>query len=424
LKSDMKILHMDTNDIAGGAAIAAFRLHTGLKNIGIDSKMFVASKGSHDASVLNFNAPTTIFSRFLRYYRRSIINQRMKRYARTRPIGLEVFSDDQTQYSNTLFDQFPVADLINLHWISGFLDLSEFFSWVNVPVVWTLHDMNPFTGGCHYNVNCDQYVEKCGHCPQLGSTKDNDLSRRIWCRKQRAFSRVAPHLHLVAPSRWIANEAKRSELFNKIPISIIPNSIDTNMFIPRTKNVCREALGIPNNSRVLLFMAQSIENNRKGFVYLIEAFSEMKGHENIQLVSIGNGKLAIPSSIPCLHIGSINNELMLSIVINAADLFAITSLQDNLPNTVLEAMACGVPVIGFKTGGIPDMVRENETGFLVPVGDVRTLREAIICLLGDDVKREAIGVNCRKIVEQEYKQNIQAKRYVALYDEILSNSRA
>lgn len=417
--NNLKILHVNTNDITGGAAIAAFRLHTGLNNIGIDSKMFVASKRSNDGSVLRFNAPNTINSRFFRYYRRFIINRRLKRYSLTRPKGLEMFSDDQTQYSHTLFDQFPVANLINIHWISGFLDLSEFFSWVNVPVVWTLHDMNAFTGGCHYNGKCERFVEKCGNCPQLGSTKDHDLSRRIWLRKQKAFSIVSRYLHIVTPSSWMADEVNRSSLFSRTPVNIIPYGVDTNIFTPRNRNACRDVLGISNNARVVLFMADSIENDRKGLLYLIEAFSEMRGHDNLLLVSIGRGKPNLFTNISCLHIGSINNELMLSIAINAADLFAIPSVQDNLPNTVLEAMACGIPVIGFKTGGVLDMVSDNETGFLVPVGDARALRDAIIYLLANNEKREEIGVTCRKIVEQEYTLNIQAKRYVALYNEIL-----
>jgi glycosyltransferase involved in cell wall biosynthesis len=184
----------------------------------------------------------------------------------------------------------------------------------------------------------------------------------------------------------------------------------------------RAALNIRQDARVVLFMSDSVTNQRKGFNLLTEALHGIETVDNLLLISIGSGKPVISSDIKHLHLGSIQSEFLMSVALNTADVFVIPSLQDNLPNTVLEAMACGIPVVGFDTGGIPDMVRPGETGLLAPLGDVRALREAISQCLHDREKREAMGVNGRKVVEREYTLEVQAKRYIALYEQILDES--
>jgi glycosyltransferase involved in cell wall biosynthesis len=424
LKSDMKILHVNTNDIAGGAARAAFRLHTGLKRIGTKSEMFVQNKSSDDSTVTCFNGTSSVIEKVYRRFRREYIQRCFSVYRNSRPSGLELFSDDRAPFGKSLVDQIPKADIFNLHWLSGFLDLNEFFERVTIPVVWTLHDMYAFTGGCHYNVHCDRYTAQCGACPQLGSIHESDLSRRIWQRKKKAYGKVGfRRLHLVAPSRWMAKEIGRSTLLRDLPITIIPNGLDADVFVPKDRQGLRTALNIRQDARVVLFISDSVAKQRKGFNLLAEALLGIEAVDNLLLVSIGSGKPVIPSNINNLHLGSIQSEFLMSVALNTADVFVIPSLQDNLPNTVLEAMACGIPVVGFDTGGIPDMVRHGETGLLAPVGDVRALREAISRCLRDRDKCEVMGVNGRKVVEREYTLEVQAKRYIALYEQILGESR-
>jgi glycosyltransferase involved in cell wall biosynthesis len=424
LNSEIKILHVNTNDIAGGAARAAYRLHTGLRQYGAESEMFVLNKSSDDSTVTRFNGTSSFIEKVYRRFRREYIQRCFSVYRDSRPSGLEPFSDDRTPFGKVLVGQIPKADIVNLHWLGGFLDLNEFFERVTIPVVWTLHDMYAFTGGCHYNVHCDRYTAQCGACPQLGSNNENDLSRRVWQRKKKAYGKVGfRRLHLVAPCGWMAKEIGRSTLLRDFPVTIIPYGLDADVFITRDRRAVRTSLNIRQDARVVLFMSDSVTNPRKGFNLLIEALHGIEAVDNLLLVSIGSGKPVIPANIHHLHLGSIQSEFLMSVALNTADVFVITSLQDNLPNTVLEAMACGIPVVGFDTGGIPDMVRPGETGLLAPVGDVRALREAISQCLLDRDKREAMGVNCRKVVEREYTLEVQAKRYIALYEKILGESR-
>jgi glycosyltransferase involved in cell wall biosynthesis len=334
---------------------------------------------------------------------------------------LEPFTDDRTRFGDQAIAQLPSADVINLHWIRRFIDLRAFFSAVSVPVVWTLHDMNAFTGGCHYDEDCGKYIKNCGACPQLGSNNDRDLSRKIWKRKEEAYSHISPgQMHIVALCRWMKREVERSSLLGRFPVTIIPNGVDTDQFSPRDGLSMRRALGIPESAKVLLFVAQSTTNRRKGFGLLKKTLQGLqKRRSDLFLLSVGAFDAEMDRSANQLHLGRIQSDRLLSSIYSAADVFVIPSLQDNLPNTVLEAMACGTPVVGFDTGGIPDMVRPGETGWLAEVGDVRALREATEQALSDDGARARIGHQCRSVVEEEYTLEIQAERYRRLYEDVL-----
>jgi len=309
----------------------------------------------------------------------------------------------------------------NLHWIRGFIDPLPFFRKTQKPVVWTLHDMNPFTGGCHYNVGCNRHRESCGQCPQLGSTDENDLSQSIWSRKETAYREAIENgrLEIVAPSEWLAEEARRSTLFSKAPVHVIPNSLDHETFHPRNTDGLRSALSIPADHRILLFVADSTQNHRKGFDLLQDALIELN-EEKVTLVSIGSNRPELDISTPLLHLGRITSNVLLSVFYSLADIFVIPSRQDNLPNTVLESMACGTPVVGFDTGGIPDMVRPDKTGWRAEPGDAHSLRHTIEEALSNDTTLQRIGQTCRDVVENEYTLEVQARAYRNLYRELLS----
>jgi glycosyltransferase involved in cell wall biosynthesis len=417
----MSVLHLNTNDINGGAARAAYRLHQGLRRIGEESWMHVHRKTSQDDTVEAHDAAPSLLQRIRDRVVRRWLTSRFSTYADTRPEGLELFSQARTVDGTRVVQQVPEADVYNLHWINGFIDPLPFFQYTQQPIVWTLHDMNPFTGGCHYNVGCRKFEDQCGTCPQLGSDDDTDLSRTVWTRKRRAYQNAIQNdrLHIVAPSAWLADEAQRSSLVHDAPVRVIPNGLDTSTFRPRDTQGLRSALEIPKAHRIVLFVAQSADNHRKGFDLLNNALSTFDG-ENITLLSIGGTTPDLEVSLPHQHLGTIESNLLLSVFYSLADLFVIPSRQDNLPNTVLESMACGTPVVGFEVGGIPDMVRPGKTGWLAEPESVRSLRGRIEQALSSDEARRRCGDRCREIVEEEYTFEVQARAYKELYEQVLN----
>jgi len=418
----VKVLHLSTNDQAGGAARAAYRLHRGLRAIGVDSAMLCATRDGDDPTVRALGKPGSTAARWGRRLRQEQIDRAFRPYKATRPAGLEPFSDDRSQYGAELARKLPAADIITLHWVARMLDYGTFFPDVprRTPVVWRLSDMNAFTGGCHYDEGCGRYLAACGACPQLGSHAANDLSQRIWRRKRAAYDQVpAGRLQIVALNQWIAGEVRRSALLQGVPVHVIPNGLDTDAFAPRDQAFARQALGLSPAARVVLFVAGTTTNRRKGFAPMAEALAGLADLPDLQLISIGKGGGQLDARIPHLALGPLSQDRMLSVAYSAADVFVIPSLQDNMPSTVLESLACGTPVVGFDVGGVAEMVRPGETGLLARVGDVDALRTALRQLLGDAVQRRTIGERCRQVALAEYNQTLQARRYLALYEAIV-----
>lgn len=430
----MNILHINTCDILGGAARAAYRLHRGLRLTGQNSTMFVANKFSNDCNVIAFTPPSDLNSHLREFVIRNL--SRAGQYLGLKYLpripghyngvlidGYELFSSERSRYGNAVIEQLPRCDIINVHWIDNFLDYKSFFTLVpgNIPVVWTLHDMNAFTGGCHYDLGCGRFADKCGFCPQLCNQFSNDLSRKIWNHKKEIYSRIKPNqLHIVTPSHWLAREAHRSNLLKDFQVKVIPNGIDSDIYAPRNQEIIREALGIPLKAKVILFVAQDINIRRKGFYLLKKLMMNLTGLDELRLISIGKGNPDINCMSRHIHLGTIENERLLSAVYSAADLTVVTSIQDNLPNTVMESMACGTPVAGFNVGGIPDMIREGYTGLLIPVGDIDYMSEAVANLLKDGKRLKEMSFNCRKSAINKYDLKIQAESYLHLYNKIIS----
>ena len=418
----MKIVHLNRSDILGGAARASYRLHSGLTKQGYDSSMFVFHKGSNDPSVRSFSPPVDFLSRVRRALLRELIWHNFTSYNNSRRSSNVSFSDCRSEHGAAVLRQLPPNEIIHLHWIAGFVDYGSFFTRVpnHIPIVWTLHDMNPFTGGCHYTEDCRRFVEICGKCPQLGSNKVRDLSRQIWKQKQKILNQIEPgRLHIVALCRWMAAEVKCSSLLGRFNVTIIANGLDTDLFSPRSRALAREAFQIPENAKVVLYAAHSTLDQRKGFHFLAEALAGMDGIDDLLLLSLGEGKPALKKEIPHLHLGYINNERVLSLIYSAANVFVIPSLQEAFGQTALESMACGTPVVGFEVGGIPDFVRHGKTGLLAPLRNVRELRSAIIELLQDPAKRDEMAAHCRRVAREEYSYQAQVRRHVDLYKTVL-----
>lgn len=421
----MRIVHVSTHDIKGGAARATFRLHQGLLRLGHDSSMYVGTRTREDSSVIQYSRSRNPVSRGKRFVRGHRVALAYYRYRFTRPEGGEIFTDDRCALGAGPVQQLPTCDVLNLHWVAGFVDYRAFLPALpaHLPLVWRFADMSPFTGGCHFDEGCGKFRDGCGACPQLGSNATDDLSRRIWQRKQAAYTRLGGRrLQIVTLCRWMADQVKESPLLGKCPIAIIPNGIDLTEFSPRDRCMARDLLGLPRDAAVVLFIADNATNRRKGFSLLSRALSGVDPSLNVLLVSVGSGRPAIEGAVKHVHLGPIEYRF-LSLAYSAADLVVVPSLQDNLPNTVLESMACGTPVVGFSVGGIPDMIRHESTGLLVAPGNVPALQTAIRELLLNRPRLEDMGINCRRVTVEEYSLDLQARRYSKLYESLISTQR-
>jgi glycosyltransferase involved in cell wall biosynthesis len=365
-------------------------------------------------------------SRIHRFRRRRAARKDIGHY--TLAPGIDLFSDDRTEFAadpaRAIRAMGPV-DAITLHWVAGFLDYEGFFANYpgNVPLVWRLADMAALTGGCHYDGGCGKFADRCGACPQLNSRDENDLSRQIWLRKKASLDRVGPAgLHLVATSQWIASQARRSSLLGKFPVTVIPNGLNTDDFAPRDKAFARDTLGVPPGARVVLSVADSVDNVRKGFKYVAEAMKGVaEAGDNVVLLSLGVGRPEIGGGVKNIHLGTIKNDRLLSLVYSAADVYTIASLQESFGQTVIESMACGTPVVGFASGGIVDMVRPGTTGYLAPTGDASALRDAVLrAVRDDDATRRGMAENCRRVALEEYSLDVQSRSYTRLYETLVN----
>lgn len=419
----LKIVHLCMQDF-GGAGKAAYRLHKGLLSIGMDSTMVVLNKKSGDPSVkvlpeddsartVACSAPDTHHSpvwtkQAQRWH--SLLAQYPKR-----PAGLEMFTDARSDLRLDRVQEIQEADIINLHWVGGVLDYPNLPAMLgNKPVVWTLHDMNPFTGGCHYAAGCQKYKTGCGACPQLGSDQDADLSQSVWKQKQDAYKSL--NIQVVTPSQWLGGCARESALFSRFPVEVIPYGFPLDRFKPYP-NV--KIQNIPESAKIVLFGADSLGNQRKGFAYLLEALKKLseKSRHQYYLMTFGSlpQGLKIPSNYPVLNAGQVGDENQLAAIYSAAHVFVLPSLEDNLPNTVVEALACGTPVVGFDIGGIPDMVVHQETGFLAKPRDINSLVDGIEWVLSAHDRGVDFSSKCRERAVNHYALEIQAKAYQQLY---------
>jgi glycosyltransferase involved in cell wall biosynthesis len=419
----MKVLHIGTFDVVGGAAIAAYRLHQGLQLIGTKSQMLVADKRTDDETIVAVPLQgRSIAARLRRRFKARYLAREVDSYRSTRDIKRGLFSDDRTADASLLVNALPYADIYNLHWVAGFVDYRKFFRAIGPEqrVVWTLHDMYPFTGGCHYSFGCDNFVNGCGACPALGSKRADDLSSQSFRRKRDAFSAlVRDHVAIMTPSRWMAREAQRSALFGCFDIHTIPYGVNTATFAPRDRQCARDVLGIPSELTIVMFVADWLQDHRKGIDLLSVAINELG--DNIGLLSIGRGFIDQKSDIPHFSVGGISNERLLSFVYSAADLLICPTRQDNLPNVILEAMACGIPAVAFDVGGVGEVVRDGRTGVLVAPEDVSALIRAVRMLITDDELRTRLSAESRMIAVTEYPIERQAERYRKVYERMLES---
>lgn len=416
-RDNLRILHVSANDITGGAARAAYRLHRSLLQAGVTSRMLVANKRADDESIFLPSLSHRLARRLRRLVQRQLISIDERRIIRLRQRGSELFSTARSSYIDCWDGALSNASVIHLHWVAGFVDYPSFFAALppDKPLVLTLHDVNPMTGCCHYAGTCDRFTKRCGACPQLSSGRDRDPSRRAFDVKAEAYRCLASdRVVLAAPSTWIAGEARRSALLGGFRVEHIPNGLDLDVFRPCEREEVRRAFGIRDEERVILFVSDSLHNPRKGLDLLLSAVESIQGKANLLLASVGNGTLPEVGGIRRVHFGRIDSDSLLALIYNIADVFALPSREDNLPQTGVEAIACGCPVVGFAVGGIPDIIEEGRTGFLAAPFNIRQLRDAIEVAIVD---RDAFSAACRLRAEHLFSLERQAKAYQNLYSE-------
>jgi glycosyltransferase involved in cell wall biosynthesis len=319
------------------------------------------------------------------------------------------------------------ADIIHIHWINhGFLspkDLAKLDE-LDKPIVWTFHDSNAFTGGCHVRYACEHYHKSCGHCPLLKNSSEKDISYKTWTRKSKAYAKL--NCHIVAPSNWMADSVKMSSLMGFRPVTVIPNTIETDVFKPYVKAEAKRILKIAAEKFVLMSGFMPSKNDKhKGTSYLIDALNDLSTRpgidkDKIELVIFGNKANAEMPEFPfkTTFLGSIDNDSHLAKCYSAADVFIAPSLEDNLPNTVMESLACATPVVAFKTGGIPDMVRHLENGYLAEYKSAEDLATGIEWLYHDEHAPE-IQKEARRSILMHFSEAVVADQHLQLYQELL-----
>ena len=418
----MRVLIVNTSERTGGAAVAANRLMKALNNNGVKAKMLVRDKESNSLTVVGLPKSPMLHWHFL--WERFVIFCRLH-FSRKHLFAIDIAN---TGSDITSLREFQEADVIHLHWINqGMLSLNGICKILRSgkPVVWTMHDIWPATAICHLTLGCHNFDNRCANCKYLpGGGSHNDLASQTWQKKQQMLANG--HIHYVACSRWLESEAKSSALLKGQKITSIPNPIDTHIYKKGNKQEARQRLGLPLDKKQILFASQRVTNENKGMAYLIEACQELHKRDgafcvNTEVVILGGHAEEVVAQLPMkAHpLGYVNDEQRIVDVYNAADVFVLPSLSENLPNTIMEAMACGVPCVAFKVGGIPEEIDHLKNGYVAAYRDANDLAKGIVWVL-QEADYASLSQQAVHKVTQCYSQQSVALKYIDVYQEAMS----
>jgi len=417
----MKVLHINTLDFFGGAAKAMFRLHTALTAAGVDSGIaagFVAKKGRRVYSVPEEAAKfENAFQRYLDKISRPI----------DMFLGLAHMLYPGSFYLRDA-EIFKEADVINLHNLhSNYFNYTALPAWTkDKPVVWTLHDMWPLTGHCSYSYECSRWASGCFKCPLLRGGIKNlrrseprpvaiDFSKITWRIKRDTYKKSL--LNIACPSEWMCQQAKKGILSGSAGFAVIPNGVDIDLFKPQDKIEARKQLGLPQEDFILLFPSESTSQYRKGFQYLVSAIKSL----DIPVSLMVFGRKGVPADLrqACriLETGYIDSDELSARYYAASDLIVAPTLADNQPLVIVEAFACGIPVVAFDAGGVGEMVWHMQTGYKAVYKDVKDLANGIKILHNDKALYSRLSAACRSAAVNKYSLRMQADRYISFYKE-------
>jgi len=416
----MRVLIVNTSERTGGAAIAANRLMHALNRNGVEARMLVRDRKTDALEVVSIPQSWRLKANFL--WERGVIwlNNGLSKQ------GLFQVDIANAGTDITSLPAFRQADVIHLHWVNqGFLSLKnlERICASGKPVVMTLHDQWYFTGICHYSSDCDKYLTQCEKCPMLKGP-GIDLARRVYNRKRAIYE--GRNITFVGCSRWMADLARKSSLTRGHTVTNVPNAIDTDVFKPMDKLEARRRHNLPMDKKLLLFGAQRITDKRKGFDFLVEACEHISMHHptlpgQLEVVVLGGDAPSVKELLPLpVHIVNyLSNEDDIAQLYNAVDLFVTPSLQDNLPNTIVEAMSCGTPCVGFDVGGIPEMINHKQDGYVADYCDSLDFAQGIAWCLNPD-RQPALSAAARAAALATYSQSVAATRYLSIYQSALT----
>jgi glycosyltransferase involved in cell wall biosynthesis len=411
-----KVIHLSHTDITGGAARAAYRIHHSLRGVGMDSRMLVDKATSGDWTV---EGPTTRVGKALAAVRGIAV----------RPLVTSLKTGNSIIHSPAILPSQWVkrinardADIVHLHWVQGEMLCIADVGRIRKPIIWTLHDMWPFCGAEHYTDDY-RWLDGYRHANRPSHESGFDLNRWTWERKRRHWQQP---IQIVTPSRWLARCVRESSLMRDWPVSVVGNPIDTERWKPLERSLARELLGLPADVPLLLFGAAGGGHDpRKGFDLLLKALEHLRydlSGEGVELCIFG--QLAPKSSpnlgFPIHYTGHLHDDLSLRALYSAADAMVIPSRQDNLPNTGVEAHACGTPVIAFNIGGLPDIVEHQQTGYLAKAFDTEDLAHGIAYALSQRESRK-LGRQARERAEACFSAAVVADQYRSVYESTMAS---
>ncbi|MDD6895629.1 MAG: glycosyltransferase family 4 protein [Prevotellaceae bacterium] len=421
----MRVLIVNTSEKTGGAAVAANRLLDALNNNGVKAKMLVRDKESEQITVVGLGHSMLMQWRFL--WERLVV------YFHTLFSRQHLFDIDIANAGAdiTSLPEFKEADVVHLHWINqGMLSLKGIRKILECgkPVVWTMHDIWPATAICHLAFDCRRYASSCRYCRLLpGGGGDNDLACKVWRKKKAIYKQY--DISFVACSKWLATEAKKSSLLTGHPVANIPNPIDTRIFCPGPRPLAARSAGLPTDKRIILFVSQRATNPYKGMDYLVEAcrmladkYPDMRQNTAVAILGGHSDEVADQLPFQSYPLGYVNDVKRIVDVYRAVDVFVLPSLSENLPNTIMEAMACGVPCVGFKVGGIPEMIDHQHNGYVAAVKDAADLANGLHWVL-DEADRDALADSALRKVAISYSQHNVALKYIEVYNQAIAFKR-
>jgi glycosyltransferase involved in cell wall biosynthesis len=414
----MKVLFLNASEVEGGAARAAVRLLHGVRSEGVDAQLLVRVKASDDRHVIG---PRTRVGKAMGYVRPALESMWVGMWSSSRGgmFSPALLPDRLAPQAAEL-----APDVIHLHWIAHGMLRVETLRRFRRPIVWTLHDSWPFTGGCHVPQRCTRYRDACGECPVLGSSRRTDLSRWLWSRKRKAWRDL--DLTVVSPSRWLADCARASSLFRDKRIEVIPNGLDLGRYKRADRRFARDVLGLPQDKRLILFGGKSCtEDPNKGLQQLLAALRALRAegrHADAELVVFGSSdSSAFPGLATKPHcLGWLHDDATLALLYAASDVFVAPSLQEALGYTVMEAMACGTPCVAFRQGGVPDLIDHGDNGYLARPYEPEDLANGIAWVLEGGDRWNALSSRAREKIEGGFDLAVVARRHAALYRDVSS----
>lgn len=419
----MKVVHICNTDIRGGAARAAYAINDALQGLGIDSQMLVQRQFGKNKSV--HTVSDTFFQKQNTNFRLAYDLLMMKLFTKEEKGRFSFGNIGKDIHKNPLVKE---SDIIHLHWINeGFLSVKDInkFKLLQKPIVWTFHDMWGFTGGCHYSAGCKRYEDECNNCPFLKSPSDYDSSSKIQKKKELLYKGL--NLTIVTCSNWLGECVKKSSLLGNFRVEVIPNTLDLEIYKPQNKLEARKKLNLPAEKLLISFGTMNTNEERKGFkqlksalMGLVEKYPSLKDKTELLIFGFSSSNELNDIPINANYLGRLSNSEMIALCYNAGDVFVAPSLEDNLPNTVMESLACGTPVAAFSIGGMPDMIDHMQNGYLAEPYSINDLANGIYWCIENPERNKTLSINALEKAVSNFSKEIVCTKYLNLYKSLAS----